>query len=101
MVSHADEAMQMAMHQLLRRSSPRMNSLTRQVGTAAPPRILTSVDQSFNRLAAMAGPSVSYWERAPPFAAVGYAKLLGVSIGYAPDPKGTNKTVPTLRFASG
>lgn len=44
---------------------------------------------------------LSYWERNPPFAAVAFAKLLGVDLNHAADPKGTKETVATLRFSSG
>jgi hypothetical protein len=44
---------------------------------------------------------LTYWERNPPYAAVGFARLLGTSLRHAADPKGTNKTTVALRFAGG
>lgn len=58
-----------------------------------PPRFAT--------MAAAPQPTLSYWERAAPFAALALAKHAGVELKHEADPKATNKTVPSLRFDSG
>eukprot|EP00775_Hariotina_reticulata_P007441 gene7441-7651_t len=46
-------------------------------------------------------PSLSYWERNPPYAAVAVALYANVPLEHAADPKGTKATIPTLKFPSG
>jgi hypothetical protein len=45
--------------------------------------------------------SLSYWDRAPPLAALALAAHAGLPLEHGPDPKATNKTIPKLTFASG
>eukprot|EP00878_Enallax_costatus_P010415 GHUV01010871.1.p1 GENE.GHUV01010871.1~~GHUV01010871.1.p1 ORF type:complete len:501 (+),score=123.71 GHUV01010871.1:69-1571(+) len=52
-------------------------------------------------MAAAEQPQLSYWERNPPYAAVALAHQANVPLKHAADPKGTNKSIPTLKFASG
>eukprot|EP00877_Chromochloris_zofingiensis_P010541 jgi/Chrzof1/5740/Cz16g14040.t1_GTS2[v5.2] len=46
-------------------------------------------------------PSLSFWDRIPPFGAVAAAKIASVALIVTPDAKGTKDTVPTLKFANG
>uniref|UniRef100_A0A7S0WYI8 glutamate--tRNA ligase n=1 Tax=Chlamydomonas leiostraca TaxID=1034604 RepID=A0A7S0WYI8_9CHLO len=46
-------------------------------------------------------PSLTFWDRNPPFAAVAAAKLAGTALDVKPDPKATKDYVATLTFASG
>jgi len=51
--------------------------------------------------AAAAQPTLTYWDRQPPLAAVALAKHTNVDLKHTADPKATKETIPTLRFASG
>lgn len=46
-------------------------------------------------------PKLTYWERNPPYAAIALSFQAGVALEHAADPKATNKSVPTLKFAAG
>jgi hypothetical protein len=49
----------------------------------------------------MAAPVLTFWERAPPLAAVAAAKLGDVDIAVQPEVKGTKDTPAVLAFATG
>lgn len=44
---------------------------------------------------------LSYGERNPPYAAVGFARLLGIELKHVVDSTVNVKATPTLKFASG
>ena len=46
-------------------------------------------------------PTLTYWDRQPPFAALALAKHAHVDLSHEADPKATKETVPTLAFDSG
>lgn len=52
-------------------------------------------------MAASAQPTLTYWDRQPPFAAVALAKHANVAVKHESDPKATKQTIPTLSFPSG
>lgn len=52
-------------------------------------------------MAATQQPQLTYWERNPPYAAVALAHQAKVDLQHGADPKGTNKSIPTLKFVSG
>jgi glutamyl-tRNA synthetase len=49
----------------------------------------------------MATAKLTYWERNPPFAAIGAASLAKVLLPHEADPKATKETVPTITFSTG
>jgi hypothetical protein len=53
------------------------------------------------QIAVMAAPTLTFWERNAPVAAVAVAKFCNVSITATADPKGTKDTVAALKLPTG
>jgi hypothetical protein len=49
----------------------------------------------------MQQPSLTYWDRNPPYAAIALAEQAGVELQHAACPKATKETIAKLEFANG